>query len=1173
MPGLTNEILRLDYNQMQSTLFNVLGKTSTGSVSGYGQDLNSSQIPVTVPLSVITKEQWAALKQDIDTAFLHQTGIPSTLTNIVAGSNQISDELLLEYQTAVTTANQNKNLIAPTQKPSVPVVKETKEFSASWSESVTQEIVVVFDSADNARYFFNSAATIDLSSRLVEYAQSPALQLQQNESWANLLLGINKFSFNAEDFYSLNSSFQVYFEQSAIAPYSTNYYRVSAKANTNQNNPTVAGYTGATTVTFKIQWIDAANSNAQNDQILGKLISTVSETKPSGVIKIPSPLYSASAMVGAGTPTIITPIFELLADAEEVNEGATVKFTFRTRNAPANRRYSLILTGISSNDLNGSTIGTKTLTATGSFDLASFEYTVSLREDLTTEGLETLIGSITVPDDPLYGSSQTVTKQVKINDTSLTPTPRIQLTSTTATSVEQEGFGSSSTVTIKNIGTAALTVTNVQYENAAGVTGQQPNYGGLGGLGQTVIEPNAEATFTVAFSSNTAGPYTNIVKVTSNANLTSSATGPIVGSIKNVEVLFNVAAAAPNATLTALPSSTTLGTDGVTAGTVTQTIRINNTGNAKFTVNSVVISNESNLTYTIDSSPNGQIIPAAGQRSFTITWTGAVVGTISPRITVNTTGNDPFVDTIVNVIANLPSITTSVASISTTDNVNQTKTVKFFINNATGTANLIVSNIAVINKSNEFLDVTVTPTSFSLAPSPSLGREITVTLKSTRIATSTVDLSIVSNAPSNNPLTLPITFITTGNTAGVQYSAIMNSNSSNSFNVKAIGTSGSSANITVTGLAAGETFYAYIQFPNGKILNSTYLSAQSAFNAKVNPKTVNENGTAVIFDGTNATETASWASGTNKLWLALPFGKNLNGTVNYYNNGLFNTEIEIIPNPIIELVSSSEFVRTPQWPGGTYKLQLRLSNLRPTALFSFLVWRDDYNTNLSELGPDSPTQPIVGAEPSAAILRADANGNYFFEREFSDIQVGIFNIKVRQLVNNQNFDSNTVRVTIRSPELYKYSSKILYTDPSPAAEPPVNKVDLVWVTPEPFEVRQNQRMVIRRTFKTELTGEFILYAEADNIGNIEINGGTPNLWNTDGAGGNGGFNFGSGGKSYTIPSGKIVSGRNYITLDFTNTTGSNNFASNPGYIGFKLIHKASSTVVLTSTMIKNSNYY
>ena len=72
MPGLTNEILRLDYNQMQSTVFSVLGTTPAGTPSGYGQIMQSSQVPLTSPQQLITELQWDNLRSDINKAFKHQ---------------------------------------------------------------------------------------------------------------------------------------------------------------------------------------------------------------------------------------------------------------------------------------------------------------------------------------------------------------------------------------------------------------------------------------------------------------------------------------------------------------------------------------------------------------------------------------------------------------------------------------------------------------------------------------------------------------------------------------------------------------------------------------------------------------------------------------------------------------------------------------------------------------------------------------------------------------------------------------------------------------------------------------------------------------------------------------------------------------------------------------------
>lgn len=1039
MPGLTNEILRLDYNQMQSAVFNVLGATPAGTASGYGQVMQSSQVLSTSPQQLITEVQWDNLRADINKAFKHQTGNDVTLPNVSANVDQVTTQILTNYQTVINTIVQNKNVIAANQKPATPVLKQQTTFTSGWSQSVTQTVTVSFQDANSARYFFNAGSTINFESSLTEFTQTPPAQLQQNQSWANLLAAIGRFSFDAADFYTLTSSDQLYFQQAATSPYSINYYRVQAKCNVNQNNPTAPGYTGATTVTFKIEWIDNALPNPPFDAIFGKLTSTITETKPSGgVVVIDSPTYVASAMVGAGTPTIVQATFSLTSDVVSVNEGGNINFTFTTLQFPSGREFTLTISGVNNADLISSTTGSKLLTTTGNFTQASFTYTVNLRNDFTTEGVEKVIATVVVPVDPVYGGGQTETLEVTVNDTSTTPTPRIQLQSTAANSIAGESFGSPATISIQNTGTANLIVTNVQYENAAGVTGQLPDYNGLGGLGSTTIVPQAQASFTVAYSSNTNGSYTNVVKVTSNANLGVDPTGPTVGSIKSVNVAFNVGAAVPNAALTAVQASVSFGTDGITAGSASQTFRITNSGNAKLTVNGLQITNSTGLSYTITSTPVGQEVAAGAQKEFTINWSSTVVGTKTPRITVDTTGGNPFVDSTVNVIASVAGINTSLGSISASGSPGQTKTTKFYVTN-TGTSALNVTGITIANKSNEFITISALPTTFTVQPNASPGTEVTVTYSTTRSGTSTANVVIASNATNNPSLSIPFSYVTAVNSEGVQYSAQMSISSSTNFTTKAVGAKGTAITVTVSGLAPGEIFYAYHEQASGKITGHTGTkTAQQLFQEKFeypSRRTVSETGVATLWDGSNPTETESWEIGTSKLWMALPISKDNNGVVSYYNNGLFYTELQIQPTLNLQLISAAEYIRPYTSPYGSYTLELKMSGMQPNANFGFVVWRSNFNSALGELGPDAQVQPAVYTTVTGqqAAIKTDATGNVTYTQTFVDPDVGTYNIKVRQTSGGQTYDSNTVTVTVKSQQMYAIPSQ---TRPS-SGTPPV----------------------------------------------------------------------------------------------------------------------------------------
>jgi len=113
--------------------------------------------------------------------------------------------------------------------------------------------------------------------------------------------------------------------------------------------------------------------------------------------------------------------YTVSADVSSVNEGGTVTFTVTTANVtPGNIAYSI--TGISSADLSAGSL-TGNVTTTGSYSSATGTTSITLDNDTTTEGTETIVFSaggksvsVTVND-----TSQTIVETVSLEGTGVSP--------------------------------------------------------------------------------------------------------------------------------------------------------------------------------------------------------------------------------------------------------------------------------------------------------------------------------------------------------------------------------------------------------------------------------------------------------------------------------------------------------------------------------------------------------------------------------------------------------------------------------------------------------------------------------------------------------------------------------------------------------------------------------
>ena len=129
---------------------------------GYGQDV--SLISAVTAATTVTATQWAGLVYTVNKTLGHQAGTAALLTGAVQGGNigitaGATITAFANVATAVTTVTTNKLNFNSTRGSTTASANFDATFSTS---SFTQTITVTFDSADKARYFFNSGGRLDL---------------------------------------------------------------------------------------------------------------------------------------------------------------------------------------------------------------------------------------------------------------------------------------------------------------------------------------------------------------------------------------------------------------------------------------------------------------------------------------------------------------------------------------------------------------------------------------------------------------------------------------------------------------------------------------------------------------------------------------------------------------------------------------------------------------------------------------------------------------------------------------------------------------------------------------------------------------------------------------------------------------------------------------------------
>ena len=292
------EIDDLDFNTLRNKIIEVIGNGA--GTYGYGQAIQSSQV---FQGNIITKTQWDGLRFDLVNILIHQTGVTPTLIEVARGSviGEDAGDPLQAYGRAIDTARINRFLLAAGQSTITAV--STKTYTSTWSSSASMTVQLTFDSADNARFFFNSGGKIRLTS-----TRTGGSSTAQNNAWSNILASAGVVEFGADsetlDFYTLTNSYQTRFQSFLSTPYSANNYKIESLCNVANNS------TGtATSITFRIVWsdtyIDAFPGIPPEDIVDGTLSLSVEEVKASGVLQpagsfsITSPSYTVSNITAA----------------------------------------------------------------------------------------------------------------------------------------------------------------------------------------------------------------------------------------------------------------------------------------------------------------------------------------------------------------------------------------------------------------------------------------------------------------------------------------------------------------------------------------------------------------------------------------------------------------------------------------------------------------------------------------------------------------------------------------------------------------------------------------------------------------------------------------------------------------------------------------------------------
>lgn len=321
MAGVNQKIDKDDFNAIQEDIERILG-IGSGNF-GYGQSVLSS--PVTVS-DTVTINEYAALRYDIINAYRHlNNSAPADVDDQQLGSTikyNLVDAPINYWASVVNSIELNR--LAPAvvgQRRTVNhgTVQETwpGPYGSEWTDALYATITVEFTNSEQARYFFNSGGSIDITS-----SRTGGSSTTQNTSWASLLSTAGTRSFggnfpgtgvnpnNGSNYFRMSNIRQTWSSVTASSPYALNSWKIDSRT---IDSPAVNDNSAGLSKKFEfyVQWID-------DHEPLGGPTATGTPVRPGGFgpdavdgtisLTVISTIASGTLEpVGAGNFTIQTP--------------------------------------------------------------------------------------------------------------------------------------------------------------------------------------------------------------------------------------------------------------------------------------------------------------------------------------------------------------------------------------------------------------------------------------------------------------------------------------------------------------------------------------------------------------------------------------------------------------------------------------------------------------------------------------------------------------------------------------------------------------------------------------------------------------------------------------------------------------------------------------------------
>ncbi len=289
-----DSITASDWDIARNNILLITGTAEDSTQEGWGQSWSVFNPAAGATITDTDTNDMINAAQDIAV----YTGATSNVSDVSDGAT-IQDTDLNSIQSTITNGYNARTNAASSYLSQE--AKDTSTRTTAWSTTVTHDATVTFSSEAHRNSFFNAGGSIYFTA-----SRSGGASNDQNTDWTNMLsaAGTIKMTFTATTgasgtntslgMYDLTTSYQTIYTKAGSGSYSTNFYKIEAKA------------PNASSIRFLITFGDSHTGRGYFDQVDGTLTSVIGQFRPnSGTLPngfdvvVSTPTYATNTEISA----------------------------------------------------------------------------------------------------------------------------------------------------------------------------------------------------------------------------------------------------------------------------------------------------------------------------------------------------------------------------------------------------------------------------------------------------------------------------------------------------------------------------------------------------------------------------------------------------------------------------------------------------------------------------------------------------------------------------------------------------------------------------------------------------------------------------------------------------------------------------------------------------------